>query len=74
MWPRPDLFEPQRIAVVGFCMGGSIAFWAGERQALGAVVSFYGGGIAGGRSGIPPLVELAAKLKTPWLGFFGDLD
>lgn len=55
-------------------MGGSIAFWAGERQALGAVVSFYGGGIAGGRSGIPPLVELAAKLKTPWLGFFGDLD
>jgi carboxymethylenebutenolidase len=67
-------FEPQRTAVVGFCMGGSVAFWAGERQALGAVVSFYGGGIAGGRFGIPPLVELAAKLKTPYLGLFGDRD
>ncbi|TDO06391.1 carboxymethylenebutenolidase [Mycobacterium sp. BK086] len=67
-------FGPQRTAVVGFCMGGSVAFWAGERQALGAVVSFYGGGIAGGRFGIPPLVELAAKLKSPYLGFFGDRD
>jgi carboxymethylenebutenolidase len=67
-------FEPQRTAVVGFCMGGSVAFWAGERQALGAVVSFYGGGIAGGRFGIPPLVDLAAKLKSPYLGFFGDRD
>jgi carboxymethylenebutenolidase len=67
-------FGPHRTAVVGFCMGGSVAFWAGERQALGAVVSFYGGGIAGGRFGIPPLVELAAKLKSPYLGFFGDRD
>jgi carboxymethylenebutenolidase len=67
-------FEPKQIAVVGFCMGGSVAYWAGERQALGAAVSFYGGGIAGGRFGIPPLVELAAQLKTPWLGFFGDRD
>ncbi|HXO14244.1 MAG TPA: dienelactone hydrolase family protein [Mycobacterium sp.] len=67
-------FAPERTAVVGFCMGGSVAYWAGERQALGATVSFYGGGIAGGRFGIPPLVELAAELKTPWLGFFGDLD
>jgi carboxymethylenebutenolidase len=67
-------FGPQRTAVVGFCMGGSISYWAGERQALGAVVSFYGGGIAGGRFGIPPLVELAAKLKSPYLGFFGDRD
>jgi carboxymethylenebutenolidase len=23
---------------------------------------------------MPPLVELAADLKTPWLGLFGDLD
>jgi carboxymethylenebutenolidase len=67
-------FAPEQTAVVGFCMGGSVAYWAGERQAMGAAVSFYGGGIAGGRFGIPPLVELAAELKTPWLGFFGDLD
>jgi carboxymethylenebutenolidase len=67
-------FTPSRVAVVGFCMGGSVAFWAGERQALGAAVSFYGGGIAGGRFGIPPLVELAGGLKTPWLGLFGDRD
>jgi carboxymethylenebutenolidase len=67
-------FTGARTAVVGFCMGGSLAYWMAARHPLGAAVSFYGGGIAGGRFGIPPLVELAAELKTPWLGFFGDLD
>jgi carboxymethylenebutenolidase len=67
-------FEPARIAVVGFCMGGSLSYWMAARHTLGAAVSFYGGGIAGGRFGIPALVDIAAELKTPWLGFFGDRD
>jgi len=67
-------FEGRRVAVVGFCMGGSIAFLAASYWELGAAVSFYGGGITQGRFGMPPLLDLAPTLQTPWLGVFGDLD
>jgi carboxymethylenebutenolidase len=67
-------FQPAQIGVVGFCMGGSVAFLAAARRVLGAAVTFYGGGITQGRFGIPPLVDLAGELKTPWLGLFGDGD
>ena len=63
-----------RIAVVGFCMGGSITFYAATLRPLGAAVSFYGGGVAEGRFGLPSLVDLAPTLATPWLGLYGDLD
>ena len=67
-------FEGRRVAVVGFCMGGSIAFLAASYWELGAAVSFYGGGITQGRFGMPPLLDMAPTLQTPWLGLFGDLD
>jgi carboxymethylenebutenolidase len=67
-------FEDSSIGVVGFCMGGSVTFLAATSYRLGAAVTFYGGGVAEGRFGIPPLTELAKDLKTPWLGLFGDLD
>ena len=41
---------------------------------LGAAVTFYGGGLGTGRLGFPPLIEMAPDIKSPWLGFFGDLD
>lgn len=64
----------RRSAVVGFCMGGSVALVAASRWALGAAVTYYGGGIEEGRFGFAPLVELAPTLRTPWLGHFADLD
>jgi carboxymethylenebutenolidase len=67
-------FKVGQVGIIGFCMGGSVSFSSATRQPLGAAVSFYGGGIGEGRFGIPPLVELAPKLKCPWLGFFGDRD
>jgi carboxymethylenebutenolidase len=67
-------FAASRVGVVGFCMGGSVTFLAAARRALGAAVTFYGGGVGEGRFGMPPLVELAPGLKTPWLGLFGDED
>lgn len=60
--------------IVGFCMGGTVSFFAGTLRPLGAAVSYYGGGVLEGRFGLPPLVELAPRLQSPWLGFFGDLD
>lgn len=67
--------RPSRIAVVGFCMGGTVALFAGAMRQLGAAVSFYGGGVTEPRwSGVPPLVEVAPGLRTPWLGLYGDKD
>ncbi len=67
-------FAAPSVGVVGFCMGGSVVFLAVARRTLGAGVTFYGGGVAEGRFGMPPLVDLAPGLKTPWLGLFGAED
>lgn len=67
-------FAEQRVGIVGFCMGGTVAFHTAVRHGLGAAVSFYGGGVAEGRFGFPSQVAEAPKLRTPWLGLFGDRD
>lgn len=67
-------FSLSMTGIVGFCMGGSVTLAAATEQPYGAAVTFYGGGVAEGRFGYPPLVELAPALKAPWLGLFGDLD
>ena len=67
-------FGMRQTGVVGFCMGGTVAFLAATRFELGAAVTFYGGGVVEGRFGFPPLVELGGDLKAPWLGLFGDVD
>jgi carboxymethylenebutenolidase len=41
---------------------------------LGAAVTFSGSGIRSGRFGEPALVDLAAQLRSPWLGLYGDQD
>jgi len=67
-------FADRSIALVGFCMGGTIAFLGARHLNLGAAVTFYGGGIATSDFGMPPLLDLAPDLQTPWLGLYGDLD
>jgi carboxymethylenebutenolidase len=67
-------FADARIGIVGFCMGGSVVVLAASHHALGAAATFYGGGVHAGRFGMPPLVELAPQLQTPWIGLFGDND
>lgn len=67
-------FAAAATGIVGFCMGGSVALYAAATRALGAAVTFYGGGLATGRFGFPPGLELGAALQTPWLGLYGDLD
>jgi len=67
-------FPAARTGIVGFCMGGSVTFLAASQRALGAAVSFYGGGVAEGRFGMPPLIELAPSLQSPWLGLYGEQD
>ncbi len=67
-------FARESVGVVGYCMGGSVSFYAATLGVVGAAVSFYGGGIENGRFGLPSLLELAPSLHCPWLGLYGDLD
>lgn len=67
-------FSGRRRGIIGFCMGGAVALFAGTEHDLGAAVTFYGGGVREGRFGLPSLIELAPSLKTPWFGAYGDRD
>ncbi len=58
----------QRIAAVGFCMGGRCAYLANSELPLGAAISYYGGGI------VPDLLDRASKQHAPILMFWGGLD
>jgi carboxymethylenebutenolidase len=63
-----------RIGVVGFCMGGTVAFLAAVSRPVGAAVTFYGSGVTEGRFGMGSMVELTPRLQAPWLGLYGDDD
>lgn len=57
---RSDV-RPGKIAAIGYCMGGRLAFVANAALPLGASVSYYGGGIATNH------LELAGALHGPQL-------
>jgi carboxymethylenebutenolidase len=62
-------------AIIGFCMGGTVALATAARASLAAAVSFYGGAVSTAYwAGVAPLVELAPDLRGPWLGLYGDQD
>ncbi len=64
-----------KIATVGFCMGGSVAFVTATLPGLAAAIPFYGGMIAGGfPSGEPEGLADAPDIKVPLLLFFGGKD
>ncbi|MDQ2754286.1 MAG: dienelactone hydrolase family protein [Actinomycetota bacterium] len=67
-------FATSQTAIIGFCMGGTVAMYGGTLRSLGAAVTFYGGGITQGRFGLPGLAELAPQLTSPWFGAYGDRD
>jgi carboxymethylenebutenolidase len=68
-WLRShDQVSPDRIASIGFCMGGRASFLACATLPLQASVSFYGGGIAQG------FLHRAPDMHAPILLFWGGLD
>lgn len=71
--------DPSRVGVIGFCMGGRLAFMANCRfpERLKAAVGFYGSGIAPegatDRFGRPAPLNDAGKMRAPiFLGYGAD--
>jgi carboxymethylenebutenolidase len=65
-----------RVGIVGFCLGGFIAFLAACRTDVATAVCFYGGGIVNRREGLKlePLLSEADLIEVPVLCLFGDKD
>jgi len=66
------------LGALGFCMGGRLAFLSALEfpQRIGAVVSFYGGGIAPDEPslGRPPLIGRVDELRAPVMFHYGADD
>jgi carboxymethylenebutenolidase len=55
------------LGLIGFCLGGTIAFFLAARAELAAVVSFYG-------SGVPDQTEVLTQISAPIQFHFGGSD
>ena len=73
---RPEL-DARSVAVLGFCMGGTLAFLSGcTSTRVACVVDFYGGPVYRELSQAKPTqpIELHLNLDRPFLAFFGGDD
>jgi carboxymethylenebutenolidase len=55
------------IGIIGFCLGGSIAYQVAARTPLDAVISFYG-------SAVPEQLDALDQITAPLLFHFGGSD
>lgn len=59
---------------VGFCMGGSLSFWAGTRSYdLSGTIGFYAS-LTRNFGAVTPALDWATRIKHPVLGLFGGAD
>ncbi len=56
-----------KIAILGFCLGGKLAYLTAAHYPVDAAVAFYGGGIQ-------DHLDVAKDIKIPILFHFGDQD
>jgi carboxymethylenebutenolidase len=71
---RSDV-DPRAIGAVGHCWGGRVAWLAAcHLPQLAAAAIFYGGRVKVPMGGGPAPIELAADIRCPIIGFFGDQD
>ena len=64
-----------RIGVMGFDLGGSVALVVAAQRSLGAAVTVAGNHLTEPLSqGLPSPLEAAPELTCPWLGLFGELS
>jgi carboxymethylenebutenolidase len=75
VWLSEREVTADRIGVMGFDLGATVAMVVAAKRSVGAVVSVSGGGIREPVSaGLPALLDVAGDLSCPWLGIYGDRD
>jgi carboxymethylenebutenolidase len=69
------LVNAGRIGIVGFCLGGRVAYlMAAANSSFRAAISYYGGGIFRPWGEGPTPFERTAEIRCPIQGHFGELD
>jgi carboxymethylenebutenolidase len=69
------LVDGQRLGIVGFCMGGRVAYlMAAANPQFSAAVTYYGGNIAKAWGDGPSPFERTAEIHCPIQGHFGAED
>jgi carboxymethylenebutenolidase len=72
-WLADRGITADRMGVIGFDMGGSVALVVAAQRSLGAAVTVAGNHIAEPLStDLPSPLEAAPELTCPWLGLFGE--
>jgi len=67
--------DGRRLGIVGFCMGGRVAYlMAAAQPAFKAAVDYYGGNIMVPWGEGPAPFERTAEIQCPLIGFFGEED
>jgi carboxymethylenebutenolidase len=71
-WLAERHISADRMGVVGFDLGGSVALLVAAKRTLGAAVTVAGEGVVQTpSSGLPSLIDVAPGLTCPWLGIYG---
>jgi len=72
-WLAEHEISVDRMGVIGFDLGGSVALLVAAKRRLGAAVTVAGEGLATAPStGLPSLIDTAPGLTCPWLGIYGE--
>jgi carboxymethylenebutenolidase len=72
VWLGEQGVTPDRMGVIGFNLGGSVALLVAASRSLGAAVSVGGDHILSALAeGLPSPVDAASELTCPWLGIYG---
>jgi carboxymethylenebutenolidase len=72
-WLAEHDIGADRMGIIGFDLGGSVALVVATRRTLGAVVTVAGSPISEPLSAdLPSPLQAAPELTCPWLGLFGE--
>ncbi len=72
---RGDHAEPSHVFVIGFCMGGRLAYLSATLGlGVSGVIGFYGWPTGPHRTGSPAPADVASAIEAPVLALYGGAD